>query len=171
MRTIPPSGTSRDMRSRRSSAAAAWESSSARHLRLNRPVAVKTVLDGGYAGPRERARFQREAEAVAALRHPNVVQVYDVGKEQGRPYLAMELIEGGGLAQKLSGTPQSADLAAALVATLADAMQAAHDAGIVHRDLKPANVLLAGCTPKISDFGLARRLEGEAGLHAEQVFR
>ena len=136
----------------------------ARHLRLNRPVAVKTVLDGGYAGPRERTRFQREAEAVAALRHPNVVQVYDVGEEQGRPYLAMELVEGGSLAQKLSGTPQSADLAAALVAMLADAMQAAHDAGFVHRDLKPANVLLAGCTPKISDFGLARRLEGEAGL-------
>jgi tetratricopeptide (TPR) repeat protein len=136
----------------------------ARHLRLNRPVAIKTVLDGGYAGPRERARFQREAEAVAALRHPNVVQVYDVGEEQGRPYLAMELIEGGSLAQRLSGTPKSAHAAAALVAMMADAMQAAHDAGIVHRDLKPANVLLADCTPKISDFGLARRLEGEAGL-------
>ena len=83
----------------------------------------------------------------------------------GHPYLAMELVEGGSLAQKLSGTPQSAHLAAGLVATLAEAMQAAHDAGIVHRDLKPANVLLAaGCTPKISDFGLARRLEGGAGL-------
>ena len=137
----------------------------ARHLRLNRPVAVKTVLDGGYAGPRARERFQREAEAVAALRHPNVVQVYDVGEEGGRPYLAMELVEGGNLAQKLAGTPQPARPAAALVATLAGAVQAAHDAGIVHRDLKPANILLAaGCTPKISDFGLARRLEGGAGL-------
>src|SRR5205085_7637016 len=64
----------------------------ARHLRLNRPVAVKTVLDGAYVGPRERARFQREAEAVAALRHPNVVPVYDVGEVHGRPYFAMELI-------------------------------------------------------------------------------
>src|SRR5438270_10202327 len=107
----------------------------ARHLRLNRPVAIKTILDGGYAGPRERTRFQREAEAVAALRHPNVVQVYDVGEEQGRPYLAMELVEGGSLAQKLSGTPKCMHPAAALVATLADAMQTAHNAGIVHRDL------------------------------------
>src|SRR5205807_4278410 len=69
----------------------------AKHLRLNRPVAVKTVLDGGYAGPRERERFQREAEAVAALRHPNVVQIYDVGEEGGRPYFTMELVEGGSL--------------------------------------------------------------------------
>src|SRR5947208_15387511 len=114
----------------------------ARHLRLNRPVAIKTVLDGGYSGPRERERFQREAEAVAALRHPNVVQIYDVGEDGGRPYLAMELVEGGSLAQKLAGTPQPARPAAALVATLARGMQAAHDGGIMHRDLKPANVLL-----------------------------
>src|SRR5947208_4520538 len=137
----------------------------AKHLRLNRPVAVKTVLAGGYAGPRERERFQREAEAVAALRHPNVVQIYDFGEEGGRPYFTMELAEGGSLAQKLAGTPQPARPAAALVATLARGMQAAHDGGIVHRDLKPANVLLAADgTPKISDFGLARRLEGGAGL-------
>src|SRR3954452_19784838 len=89
----------------------------AKHLRLNRLVAVKTVLDGGYAGPRERERFQREAEAVAALRHPNVVQIYDVGEEGGRPYFAMELVGGGSLAQKLAGTPQPARPAAALVAT------------------------------------------------------
>src|SRR5205823_5693213 len=85
----------------------------ARHLRLNRPVAIKTVLDGEYAGPRDRQRFQREAEAVAALRHPNVVQVYDVGEEGGRPYLAMELVEGGSLAQKLAGTPKCMHPAAA----------------------------------------------------------
>ena len=75
----------------------------ARHLRLNRPVALKMMLAGAYAGPRERERFQREAEAVAGLRHPNVVQVYDVGDADGRPYFTMEFVEGGSLAQKLTG--------------------------------------------------------------------
>src|SRR4029450_3854059 len=112
------------------------------HLGLNRPVALKMLLAGAYADPANRARFQREAQAVAALCHPNVVQVHDVGEVDGRPYFTMELVEGGNLAEQIQGAPQPARPAAALVATLADAIHAAHQSGIVHRDLKPSNILI-----------------------------
>jgi tetratricopeptide (TPR) repeat protein/tRNA A-37 threonylcarbamoyl transferase component Bud32 len=129
----------------------------ARHNRLNRFVALKMLIAGRYAGPRERERFQREAEAVASLGHANIVAVYDVGDHEGCPYFTMEFLEGGSLAQALAGTPQPSRRAAEVVTTLAEAMQVAHRGGIVHRDLKPANILLAADgTPKIADFGLAR---------------
>jgi serine/threonine-protein kinase len=135
------------------------------HLRLNRPVALKMLLAGPYARPEELERFLREAEAVAGLRHPNIVQVYEVGDVDGQSYFTLELVEGGSLAQQIQGAPQPVRKAAALVATLADAVHAAHQSGIVHRDLKPANILLtADGTPKVTDFGLALRLEGEGAL-------
>jgi serine/threonine-protein kinase len=129
----------------------------ARHLKLKRLVALKMLLTDIYASPEELARFRREAEAVAALRHPNIVQVHDAGEAAGRPYFTMEYVEGGSLAQSLAGQPQPPRRVAEVVATLASAVQVAHKSGFIHRDLKPANVLLtAEGTPRIADFGLAR---------------
>src|SRR5271167_3122175 len=135
------------------------------HLRLNRAVALKMLLAGPCARPEELERFLRESQAVARLGHPNIVQVYDMGDVEGRPYFTMELVEGGNLADQIRGVPQPAHQAAACVATLAEAIHAAHQSSIVHRDLKPANILLThDGTPKVTDFGLARRLEGDEGL-------
>jgi eukaryotic-like serine/threonine-protein kinase len=134
----------------------------ARHLSLDRIVAVKMLIAGGYANPRDIERFKREAQAVATLRHPNTVQVFDAGEHDGFPYFTMEFMEGGSLHQALAGNPLPAPKAATSIAILARAVQAAHDSGIVHRDLKPGNVLMTtDGTLKIADFGLARRLDGE----------
>ena len=137
----------------------------ARHIELNRNIALKMLLSGAYAGRVERARFLREARTAASLRHANIVQVYDAGEFDGRPFFTMELVEGETLAQFLGGNPQPAAKALAMLLTLAEATAYAHQSGIIHRDLKPSNVLLTtDGTLKISDFGLARRLDGEAGV-------
>ncbi len=140
----------------------------ARQRGLNRLVALKMILAGGHAGAQDLARLQTEGEAIARLQHPNIVQIYEVGQYGGIPFLSLEYLEGGSLKARLGGAPLPPRQAAELVQTLARAVHAAHQRGIIHRDLKPGNVLLAGgkdtplaqCTPKITDFGLAKRLDG-----------
>jgi eukaryotic-like serine/threonine-protein kinase len=178
----------------------------ARQLKLNRLVALKMILAGAHAGAEELSRFRAEAEAVARLQHPHIVQIYEVGDHDGHPFFSLEYVAGGSLAQQLGGQPLPVPDAARLVETLARAVQYAHERGVVHRDLKPANILLhndeclmtndernpkpeartpqgeggpgpsaLGIRPsfvighsslgivKITDFGLAKRLDAEQG--------
>jgi WD40 repeat protein len=136
----------------------------ARHLALKRMVALKMILAGGHAGEADIQRFHIEAEAVARLQHPNIVQVFEVGADRGLPYCALEYVDGGSLGQKLQTGPLPPREAAKLVETIAGAIYLAHSRNIIHRDLKPANVLLtADGTPKVTDFGLARQLDADSG--------
>jgi hypothetical protein len=161
----------------------------ARHLRLKRLVALKMIKAGVLAQAAELDRFRREAEAVAHLQHPNIVQIYEIGEHAGGPFLSFEFVSGGSLAERLRGAPLPLREATRLVETLARAVHYAHQRGIIHRDLKPANVLLsAACglagpssgsafsdnsdpakpqaaevVPKLTDFGLAKQLDADQG--------
>lgn len=134
----------------------------ARHLGLNRIVALKTTFGSAGEDAKQLIRFLAEAESAAAIDHPNVARVYDFGEFGHRPFIAMEYCPGGTLSQKLSKGSLPAGEAAALVEKIARGVAAAHDLNIVHRDLKPANVLLdASSNPKVSDFGIAKRLSND----------
>jgi len=135
----------------------------AQDTQLHRPVAIKVLLAGSHASPQDLQRWRLEAEVVASLGHPNIVQVLEVGTHEGHPAIALELVDGQSLAQRSAGRQQPAQDTAVLVETLARAVHFAHERGIVHRDLKPANVLLTPeGVPKITDFGLARRMIGDS---------
>ena len=137
----------------------------ARQVGLGRLVALKVIRGESEYHPAMLERFRIEGQAVARLRHPNVVQIFEVGEAAGRPYFSLELLGGGSLADRIAGSPQPARSSAELLLKLAGAIQAAHDAGIVHRDLKPENVLFdLGGNPKVTDFGLAKRLDVDGGL-------
>src|SRR5262249_26441372 len=136
----------------------------ARQCSLKRPVALKMILAGLHADSTARVRFRTEAEAVARLSHPNIVQSYEVGEHDGRPFLSLEYVDGGSLLRKVAGTAQPEGEAARLVETLARAVHYTHQHGVLHRDLKPNNVVLtADGTPKITDFGLAKVLDADLG--------
>jgi WD40 repeat protein/predicted Ser/Thr protein kinase len=138
----------------------------ARQPGLGRLVALKMILAGIHAGPRDLERFRREAQTLAQLKHPHIVPIYEVGEWEGRPFFSLELLEGGSLKDLLDGTPWDPAEAARCIEVLARAMHAAHQQGIVHRDLKPGNILRAADgSLKISDFGLAKRLD-EEGISA-----
>jgi WD40 repeat protein/tRNA A-37 threonylcarbamoyl transferase component Bud32 len=143
----------------------------ARQIRLNRLCAVKILLPEKHTGAEARARFLAEAETIARLDHPNIVQIYDLGEHEGLAYFQMEYIEGGSLARRLDGTPWVPEPAARMVAQLARAVAEAHRLEIVHRDLKPGNVLFKDDdTPKVVDFGLAKSLETDSKLTQSGVF-
>ncbi|MCI0740684.1 MAG: protein kinase [Gemmataceae bacterium] len=175
----------------------------ARQKGLKRIVALKMILAGEHAGAKALGRFRAEAEAVAALQHPGIVQIYEIGEHDGKPFFSLEFVGGGSLARFIKYNRLSFRPAAALVAEVARAVHFAHEHGIIHRDLKPANILLReesgtsgqgsgvrnqgsgvgsqesavtanedadlvapdSCllTPKVTDFGLAKQLQGDAG--------
>ncbi|HEY2154584.1 MAG TPA: serine/threonine-protein kinase, partial [Isosphaeraceae bacterium] len=137
----------------------------ARQVSLNRPVAVKMIRAGLFAGEADLRRFRIEAEAVAHLDHPRIVPIYGVGEHQDYHYFSMKLIPGGSLARRLPEYPADPRAAARLVAEVAQAIQHAHDRGILHRDLKPSNILLDDeGSPLVTDFGLAKRSGDDSGL-------
>lgn len=136
----------------------------ARHLKLNRTVALKMILSGQFADDLEVQRFYSEAEAAAKLRHPNIVGIHDVGECEGQHFFSMDYIEGKSLGDLLKDQALKPRHAAELMQTIAGAMHYAHTEGVVHRDLKPSNVLLdAGGSPLITDFGLAKQVSSGGG--------
>jgi WD40 repeat protein/serine/threonine protein kinase len=177
----------------------------ARDLRLKRTVALKMLLTGVESSAEDRIRLRAEAEAVARLQHPNIVQIHEIGEQDGCPFLVLEFVEGGSLSERLRNTPQPPPAAAKLLETVARAVHYAHQHGVVHRDLKPANILLEAqnpqvegqkgeevssgssdlmtsrpsditshgrlddLTPKITDFGLAKRLDEVGHTQTGQV--
>ncbi|MFO0979301.1 MAG: serine/threonine-protein kinase [Planctomycetaceae bacterium] len=137
----------------------------ARQVNLNRTVALKMILSGHLATETDIQRFRAEAEAAANLDHPGIVPIFEIGQHDGQHYFSMGYIDGQSLSQRVKDGPLEPKLAADLTRKIAEAIAYAHEKGVIHRDLKPANVLLDSVgEPRVTDFGLARRMESDSGL-------
>lgn len=137
----------------------------ARQLTLGRDVAIKLLLGGIHAGPEFRRRFRQEAEMAARLQHPNIVPIYEIGEHNGLPFFTMEYVDGADLGAVSREKPLAPAVAAAHVACVARGVAYAHQQGVLHRDLKPSNILLGpDGRPRITDFGLARRMDEGSSL-------
>jgi len=141
----------------------------AEDIKLKRAVALKFLPLKFMGAPEARERFIREAQAAAALNHPNICTIYEVAEVDGQPYIAMEFVEGQSLRQKINRGPMAADTAADFAVQVAEGLETAHQRGIIHRDIKSANIMVTGKgQAKIMDFGLAK-VAGESQLTKEVV--
>src|SRR5262245_1863491 len=138
----------------------------ARQKSLNRIVAVKMILAGRFAGKQMTQRFRGEAAAAGTLQHPNIVAIHEIGMHEGQHFFSMDYVEGQNLAQLIGHRPLPPQKAARYLRQIAEAIHYAHQQGILHRDLKPSNVLIDAATdqPRVTDFGLAKRLNGESSI-------
>jgi WD40 repeat protein len=137
----------------------------ARQLSLKRIVALKVLLHGPFTSPEFVRRFRHEAEVVAALRHPNIVAIYEIGEESGNHFISLEFVDGVSFATLAAERPLPARRAAGYLKVIAEAVEHAHQRGILHRDLKPSNILLdVFDQPRVTDFGLAKLLNVDAEL-------
>src|SRR5712671_5128354 len=137
----------------------------ARDTKLHRDVALKILPDAVAADPDRLARFQREAQVLASLNHPNIAHIHGLEESDGVRALVMELVEGEDLAQRIARGPIPIDEALPIAKQIAEALEAAHEQGIIHRDLKPANIKVrSDGTVKVLDFGLAKAMDPVSGM-------